>query len=59
VGGGLGVSGGLYWQAFELAAREHIWAEATRTLPIQSAALGEDAGLIGAASSIFTRFLKS
>jgi glucokinase len=58
VGGGLGVSGGLYWQAFERAAREHIWAEATRTLPIQSAALGEDAGLIGAASSLFTRLLK-
>lgn len=53
VGGGLGVSGGLYWQVFERTAREHIWADATRTLPIQRAILGEDAGLVGAASSLF------
>jgi glucokinase len=49
VGGGLGVSGGLYWQSFEAATREHIWAETSRNLPIQRALLGVDAGLIGAA----------
>ncbi len=52
VGGGLGVSEGLYWQTFEKAAREHIWAEATRHLPIQRASLGVDAGLIGAAALV-------
>jgi glucokinase len=52
VGGGLGVSGGLYWQAFEKATREHIWSEASRQLPIQRALLDVDAGLIGAAASL-------
>jgi glucokinase len=52
IGGGLGVSGGRYWQAFEKATREHIWSEASRHLPIQKALLGVDAGLIGAAASI-------
>ncbi len=51
VGGGLGVAGGLYWTSFLAAARRHIWAEATRDLPIIQAALGADAGLIGAAAT--------
>lgn len=51
VGGGLGLAGGLYWTAFEQAARAHIWADALRDLPILSAALGTDAGLIGAAAT--------
>lgn len=50
VGGGLGLAGGLYWAAFEQATRAHIWAEALRSLPIVPAALGADAGLIGAAA---------
>ncbi|HJZ46397.1 MAG TPA: ROK family protein [Roseiflexaceae bacterium] len=49
VGGGLGSAGGLYWKSFVAAARAHIWAEASRDLPILMAALGPDAGLIGAA----------
>jgi glucokinase len=51
VGGGLGLAGGLYWERFVAAAREHIWAEASRELPILMAALGPDAGLIGAAAA--------
>jgi glucokinase len=50
VGGGLGLAGGLYWSRFVASARRHIWAEATRDLPIEPAALGPDAGLIGAAA---------
>lgn len=50
VGGGLGLSGGLYWDSFETAARQHIWADSTRDLPILQASLGTDAGFIGAAA---------
>jgi len=51
VGGGLGTAGGLYWERFVAATREHIWAGASRGLPILPAALGPDAGLIGAAAA--------
>ncbi len=53
VGGGLGLAGGLYWEAFVTATRAHIYAEDTRALPILPAALGVDAGLIGAAATVF------
>ena len=53
IGGGLGMAGGLYWASFVAAARQHIWAEASRTLPIIPAALGVEAGLIGAAATVF------
>ncbi len=55
VGGGLGVSGGLYWQTFERMTRVHVWAEASRSLPIRRALLGVDAGLIGAAARAFAQ----
>ncbi len=51
VGGGLGLAGGRYWDSFVAATREHIWAEGSRDLPILMAALGPDAGLIGAAAA--------
>jgi glucokinase len=50
VGGGLGLAGGLYWDSFVTATRAHIWADASRELPIVPAALGAEAGLIGAAA---------
>ncbi len=53
VGGGLGLAGGLYWEAFVAATRAHIYAEDTRQLPILPATLGVDAGVIGAAASSF------
>jgi glucokinase len=43
VGGGLGLAGGLFWDAFEAS---------TRRLPILPAGLGVDAGLIGAAAAV-------
>lgn len=55
VGGGLGLAGGLYWDSFLSATRRNIWAEDTRTLPILPAALGADAGVIGAALCAVTR----
>jgi glucokinase len=55
VGGGLGLAGGLYWSSFTRSAREHIWAEAARNLPILQASLGTDAGLIGAAATVLQR----
>ena len=53
VGGGLGTARGLYWDAFERSCREHIFADNTRGLPIVSATLGVDAGLVGAAAVVF------
>lgn len=52
VGGGVGVAGGLYWQAFVEATRTHIYAEDTRQLPILPADLGAEAGVIGAAATV-------
>jgi len=56
VGGGLGLAGGLYWDAFVDATRAHIWADATRGVPIRSALLGVDAGLVGAAITAWDFF---
>ena len=55
VGGGVGLAGGLYWDAFERACREHIFADSSRTLPITAAKLGVDAGLVGAGAIVFTQ----
>jgi glucokinase len=59
VGGGLGHGGGLYWSSFVDATRRHIWADATRQIPILPAALGNDAGLIGAAAQVWQRGVAS
>jgi glucokinase len=53
VGGGLGTAGGIYWDAFQKGCREHIFADDSRDLPIVTAKLGADAGLVGAASTVF------
>jgi glucokinase len=55
VGGGLGLASGLYWDTLTEAVRRHIWADATRGLPIVPAALGADAGLLGAAAHVRNR----
>lgn len=59
VGGGLGSADGLYWDSFVASARNHIWAENSRGLPILHAALGADSGLIGAATKVFQRQTQS
>jgi len=55
VGGGLGMAGGLYWEAFERSCREHIFSDDSRGLSIVSAKLGTDAGLVGAAAVVFAQ----
>lgn len=55
VGGGLGLAGGLYWDEFLASTRRHIWAPGTRDLPVLPAALGVDAGILGAAASLWQR----
>jgi glucokinase len=55
VGGGLGLAGGLYWEAFVASTRRHIWSDTNRDLPILTAALGNDAGAIGAAATAWKR----
>lgn len=49
LGGGVGLANERYRRAFEAALRRHVWAADTRELPIVLAALGADAGVIGAA----------
>lgn len=51
VGGGLGLAPGRFRERLIRATREHIWNPAARELPFLTAALGADAGLIGAALS--------
>lgn len=55
LGGGLGIAGGIYRDAFERSCREHIFAENSRALPILPAKLGADAGLVGAAAVVLTQ----
>jgi glucokinase len=55
VGGGLGMAAGIYRDSFERSCRQHIFAESSRMLPIVSAKLGIDAGVIGAASVALTQ----
>lgn len=53
VGGGLGLAGGLYWDSFVASTRNHIWSDVSRDLPILPGELGADAGLVGAATTIW------
>jgi glucokinase len=54
LGGGLGLARGLYRDSLEAALRRLIWSDAHRDLPVHSAALGSDAGWIGAALCALT-----
>jgi glucokinase len=49
IGGGVGVAGGFYGERLAAAIRSHIFAPDVRDLPILPAALGLDAGIVGAA----------
>jgi glucokinase len=53
VGGGLGVAEGLYRDSFISSTRRRIWSELSRSLPIIVAQLVTDAGVVGAAASIW------
>lgn len=59
VGGGLGSAKGLYWNSFVASTRRHIWSETNRDLPILAAALGPEAGIVGAAAAILQKIEKS
>ena len=50
IGGGLGLSEGVYSEHFIASTRRHIWSNVNRDIPILRAALGADAGWIGAAT---------
>jgi glucokinase len=56
VGGGLGLSGGPFWDGLVEAARQHIWSDAHRGLPIVQAVTGLDAGWLGAAVMAWQRY---
>src|SRR5262249_37806568 len=49
IAGGLGLAGGLYWTSLLASTRKRIWAQDSRALPIVTAQLGADAGVVGAA----------
>jgi glucokinase len=52
IGGGLGLVGGQYRESLDAGLRDHVWSELHRGIPLLSAALGPDAGLIGAALAV-------
>jgi len=56
VGGGLGLSDGLFSDSFIAATRRDIWSVVNRDLPIIRAATGRDAGLIGAAAAAWKEY---
>src|SRR5262249_7266342 len=53
IGGGLGLAGGPYKEAFERSCRGHIFADNSCGVPILPAQLGVEAGLVGAAATVF------
>lgn len=53
VGGGFGLAGGLYWDSLVSATRKHVWSDISSNLPIVRAELGENAGLVGAAATMW------
>jgi glucokinase len=55
LGGGLALAGGSFREHLDHSIRRQVWAPATRALPILPAALGCDAGLIGAAAAAWRR----
>jgi glucokinase len=59
VGGGLGSAGGLYEASLLEALRQHIWAEASREVPVRLARLGPDAALAGAALAVAERVISN
>jgi glucokinase len=56
IGGGLGLSEGLFGDHLTHSVRQHIWAAHRRDLPILRAATGVDAGWMGAAACAWRRF---
>jgi glucokinase len=59
VGGGLGSAQGMYWDEMVESARRHIWSKVTRELPILRASLSVDAGIVGAAATVFAHQKRS
>lgn len=49
IGGGLGLATGAYRRSLDEAMRQFVWSELHRELPLLSASLGNDAGIVGAA----------
>lgn len=49
IGGGLGLAGGQYRATLESAMRHSIWSDLHRDIALLPAAMGKDAGFIGAA----------
>ncbi len=55
LGGGLGLVDGQYRRSFQAALHTHVWSEIHRDVPLMPAALGVDAGFIGAALAANSR----
>ena len=54
IGGGLGLSGGGYWEALIRSIRRHVWSPLHRDLPIVPAA-SPHSGIVGAAAAALQR----
>ena len=49
IGGGLGLAEGHFRESMNDSLRTHVWSELHRDIPLLSAQLGNDAGIVGAA----------
>jgi len=56
VGGGVGLAEGPYWESLVQSARRVIYSDHHRTIPVVHALTGENAGLVGAAATVWKRF---
>lgn len=57
LGGGIGVSDGLYQTQLTASIRRHIWSQHHRDLPVLRASTGADAGWVGAAAAAHQKLL--
>ena len=58
IGGGLGLSEGLFWDSLITSIRRHIWSDIQRDLPILRAATHQNAGLLGAAATAWKKSIR-
>ncbi|MBN9073466.1 MAG: ROK family protein [Rhizobiales bacterium] len=55
IGGGLGSAPGRYREVLAASVRAHLWQDDVRTMPVLTAELGTNAGIVGAAATMALR----
>ncbi|HTL57493.1 MAG TPA: ROK family protein [Candidatus Limnocylindrales bacterium] len=58
IGGGLGLSKGIFWKTLIESTRNHIWSDIHRDVPILPAATGVRCAMIGAAAAAWKAHMR-